>query len=312
MNKELLNEIEPAGSILMTYRGSISHGTFIPSDNPNSIDDIDLMGVYIESPDFYMGLDHKTLGYGGRKTDSQEYWVENYDIVNYELRKLFGLLLKGNPNVLMLLFLNEEHVISKDPLWDKILENKDVFLSSKAFYSFGGYANEQLRKMTSFKTNEVEGMVSKIKEELKLRESNAGRRKFDFIDVTTSELRARLNTLSNTQGYMGEKRRGLVDEYGYDIKNAAHLIRLLRMGVEYLKEGKLTVDRTGVDADELKEIKTGKWTLEQVKEEARFWEHQLGHAFENTTLPNKPDFEGVNQLCTEIIKEYYERMRYAG
>ena len=30
------------------------------------------------------------------------------------------------------------------------------------------------------------------------------------------------------RGYMGEKRRGLVEKYGYDTKNAAHLIRLLR------------------------------------------------------------------------------------
>lgn len=35
-------------------------------------------------------------------------------------------------------------------------------------------------------------------------------------------------------GYMGEKRKAMVRKYQYDVKNAAHLIRLLRMGAEFL------------------------------------------------------------------------------
>ena len=33
------------------------------------------------------------------------------------------------------------------------------------------------------------------------------------------------------QGYMGEKRKEIVARYGYDTKNAAHLVRLLRVGI---------------------------------------------------------------------------------
>lgn len=33
---------------------------------------------------------------------------------------------------------------------------------------------------------------------------------------------------------MGEKRKQLVAKHGYDTKNASHLIRLLRMGMEFL------------------------------------------------------------------------------
>jgi len=62
---------------------------------------------------------------------------------------------------------------------------------------------------------------------------------------------------------MGTKRKMLVEKYGYDCKNAAHLIRLLRMGVEFLKDGRLYVMRE--DAKQLIEIKRGEWTLEQVK-----------------------------------------------
>jgi hypothetical protein len=67
-------------------------------------------------------------------------------------------------------------------------------------------------------------------------------------------------------GY-GDKRKQLVLRHGYDSKNAAHLIRLLRMCVEFMKNGELVVSRP--DAAELLDIKAGKWTLEQVKRTPR-------------------------------------------
>ena len=47
-------------------------------------------------------------------------------------------------------------------------------------------------------------------------------------------------------GYMGQKRRELVRRVGYDDKNAAHLIRLLRMGIEFLTEGTIYVERANL------------------------------------------------------------------
>ncbi|MGH9423302.1 MAG: hypothetical protein ACRD3J_25235, partial [Thermoanaerobaculia bacterium] len=55
--------------------------------------------------------------------------------------------------------------------------------------------------------------------------------------------------------------------FGYDVKNAAHLVRLLRMGVESMLTGELQVRRP--DAAELIEIKSGKWPLDKVVEEAQ-------------------------------------------
>jgi uncharacterized protein len=264
--EELADEILPVGCILMTMRGSIAHGMYVPDTDPNSIDDIDLMGVYIESPGFYMGLDNKSLGYGGKKTDSQEYWVDSYDIVNYELRKLFGLLLKGNPNVLMLLFLDPQMIIHETPTWNKILQRREVFISQKAYHSFKGYAMEQMRKMTS----------------------------------------------GTHQGYMGEKRRKLVEQFGYDTKNAAHLIRLLRMGTEYLKRGTMTVNRQNVDAEELLDIKLGKWPLDKVRREAGRWMLELESAKEHSKLPEQADFEEASRLVTRLIRDYYRDLEFHG
>jgi hypothetical protein len=44
-------------------------------------------------------------------------------------------------------------------------------------------------------------------------------------------------------GYMGEKRKELVLEHGYDSKNAAHCVRLLRMAKEIFETGGMTVYR---------------------------------------------------------------------
>lgn len=110
-------------------------------------------------------------------------------------------------------------------------------------------------------------------------------------------------THGSTQGYMGEKRKEIVARYGYDTKNAAHLIRLLRMGIEFLNEGTLRVDRGGLDATELLDIKHGKWTLEQVQAEAARLFQRAEEAYDRSTLPAGPDRDAVNDLCVAIVAE---------
>ena len=51
------------------------------------------------------------------------------------------------------------------------------------------------------------------------------------------------------------KRKRLVEQYRYNTKNAAHLIRLLRIGIEFLRDGELIVDRGGYDAQDLLAVK---------------------------------------------------------
>jgi uncharacterized protein len=103
------------------------------------------------------------------------------------------------------------------------------------------------------------------------------------------------------EGYMGEKRKTLVKKFGYDCKNAAHLIRLLRMGIEFLTEGILYVKRK--DASQLLEIKKGEWSLEQVQLEADRLFKLAEEAYVRSKLPSTPNFEKVNQLSIDVIKE---------
>ena len=103
------------------------------------------------------------------------------------------------------------------------------------------------------------------------------------------------------QGYMGEKRKRLVAQHGYDTKNAAHLIRLLRMGIEFLHDGQLQVRRP--DAPELLAIKHGEWTLEQVKAEAERLSRRAEDAHAASTLPDEPDPDAINALTVAVIGE---------
>src|SRR5574341_874208 len=98
---------------------------------------------------------------------------------------------------------------------------------------------------------------------------------------------------------MGEKRKAMVRKYQYDVKNAAHLIRLLRMGIEFLETGQLQVFRTS-DAEELRRIKQGGWTLDQVKEQAEQLFGRIEDARARSPLPAHPDEPAANRLLMEI------------
>jgi predicted nucleotidyltransferase len=108
------------------------------------------------------------------------------------------------------------------------------------------------------------------------------------------------------EGYMGEKRKQLVAKHGYDTKNAAHLIRLLQMGVEFLTEGRLYVERE--NASELLAIKDGAYTLEQVKEKAERLFKLAEEAYVNSSLPSEPN-ELIETLCVNCLRDAL-RSRY--
>lgn len=240
--------------ILLGYRGSISHGTYKSSKDPNSIDDKDAMGICIPPVDYYYGLNTHTI-HKGTKEIKEGIW----DIVVYEYRKAIRLLEKGNPNLLSILWLDPEYYIDITEAGQLLIDNRDLFVGKHVYHSFVGYANGQLHRMTH----------------------------------------------AACKGYMGDKRKRLVEKYGYDTKNAAHLIRLLRMGIEFLVDGELHVLRQ--DAQQLLEIKAGKWSLEKVKAEAEKLFGMARIAYIQSTLLVKPDHEKISQLCVDVAKCWWKK-----
>lgn len=114
---------------------------------------------------------------------------------------------------------------------------------------------------------------------------------------------------STESAYQGAKRRERYEKFGYDCKNAAHLIRLLRMGVEALTSGEILVQRH--DAAQLREIKMGGWTLDQVREEAERLNHLLDEAFVRSDLPDRPDRDAVERVLVGMVTHCFEARRLA-
>ena len=106
------------------------------------------------------------------------------------------------------------------------------------------------------------------------------------------------------EGYMGAKRKALFEEYGYDVKNAGHLIRLLRMAVEYLTTGEMNVFRH--DASELIDIKRGKWTLREVEDESKRLFDLADKALITSSLPSRPNHAIISDLCMGVIEDAWE------
>lgn len=239
-------------SLILAYRGSIAHGMKTPSSDPNSIDDVDLIGICIPSKDYYLGL--KTFGTHDRGTlDIRQ---GQWDIVVYEAQKMFRLLAQGNPNVMSLLWLPGKFIIQKMAAAQSLIDNREIFLSKRMYKTFAGYADAQMGKMRQSVTS---------------------------------------------RAYMGEKRRALVDQFGYDAKNASHMIRLLRMGIETLKTGDMQVERID-DRDELLSIKRGEWSLDQIETEANRLFAELKLARDKSDLPEDADIDKISDLCKYVIE----------
>jgi uncharacterized protein len=237
----------PANTISVGLRGSIAHNTYIPKEDPNSIDDIDILGVYVAPLDHYIGLN--------QIPETKEFWVDNLDCVFYEVRKFVSMLLTFNPNVITYIWTKEEFIISETKEFKQYRNKPSMFNSKRVYKTFCGYATGQMHRMEHAKYNDL-----------------------------------------------GAKRKQLVDKFGYDVKNAAHLIRLLNMSNEFLKTGFLNTFRM-VDRDLLIKIKTGHYSLVQVKEMADELFKENERLFATTILPDEPKKEIAENILIDIIKK---------
>jgi uncharacterized protein len=109
--------------------------------------------------------------------------------------------------------------------------------------------------------------------------------------------------INGDTGKLGLKRKELVKVYGYDVKYASHTVRLLRMSIEFFRDGIFKVYRDQ-DRDELMEIRQGKWTLGKWLGEVDYLLEQAIKAEKESNLPEKPNFELINSLSMFFIKNY--------
>ena len=107
-------------------------------------------------------------------------------------------------------------------------------------------------------------------------------------------------------GYMGEKRKDLMAEYGYDIKNAAHCLRLFLTGIRLAHTNVLRVKLEGNELAEVLAVKRGEWTAGQVERRATELDAEFRAATKASQLPREVNAEAIDRLLRTALEIHWE------
>jgi predicted nucleotidyltransferase len=98
------------------------------------------------------------------------------------------------------------------------------------------------------------------------------------------------------------KRKEIIAKYGYDVKFAYHVVRLLNEVEQILTEGDLDLER---NREQLKAIRRGDWSQEKISQYFEQKENELESVYTNSTLPPIPDTEKLQNLLLECLERHY-------
>jgi hypothetical protein len=124
-------------------------------------------------------------------------------------------------------------------------------------------------------------------------------KKSQTYQIALREWKAYLSWQQNRNPARAEMER----KSGFDLKHGMHCIRLLRSGLEILRTGEVIVDRkVAGDAEDLKAILKGDYSYEQVMKMAENLVAEMEKVDEDSSLPDKPNLEHINELCMELVE----------
>ena len=305
--------------ILLAIGGSRSYGT----DTENS--DWDWRGVALNSKKEI--LTNKNF---------EQFVNEDTDTTIYSFNKFVSLLINCNPNTIEILGCKPEHYVYLSPIGKELIDNRHLFLSKKCIYSFGGYANQQLWRLS----NKSARLVSQEEQErhilssiqsaattfknkfalydddsIRLYVDKSEREEYDseiFMDINLKHYPLRdykgmwgeMNTIVKDYAKIG-KRNSHAIEKNKLAKHMTHLIRLYLMCLDILENGEIVTYREK-DHGFLMEIRNGKYLDENRQPTSEFYqiveefETRLQDAKKNTQLPENPDYEKIQEFVMSV------------
>jgi len=246
-------------TILRGTVGSTVHGL-----HHGGQDDRDEMAIFIEPPEFALGL---RLAESGNRRRQFEHYVErtqpegarsgpgDLDLVSYSLRKWLRLAVAGNPTVLLLLFSPAESLSVCTARGDALRGLHDAIVSRRAGPRYLGY------------------------------------------------LRTQKERLVGKRGQKRVKRPELVEAHGFDTKYAMHVLRLGHQGIELMTTGRLTLPIAEPARSRIMEVRRGEWSEQAVLDEIDRVEEELRVAVEQSALPDEPDARRVDQFIVDSYRE---------
>ena len=304
--------------IFLTLGGSYAYGTNVETS------DVDVRGCALNSKTDLLGL-----------SSFEQVVNEATDTTVYAFNKLISLLLSCNPNTIEMLGCKPEHYIVLTAIGREFIANAHLFLSQRAVASFGGYANQQLRRlenaiardalpqarreehMLKAMENSMASFERKYTEfpfgSIKLYTDESSRDDLDrevFTDITlrhypARELHSMVNDMTNIIGnYEKLNHRNKKDDNHLN-KHAMHLIRLYLMCLDILEKEQICTYREN-DRDFLLEIRNGKYQNQDGTYQDEFFqmvndfEARLDYAKKNTSLPKAPDYHKVEDFVMSV------------
>lgn len=289
--------------------GSYAYGT----NNEDS--DIDIRGVVLPTKDELIGL------------NSFEQRIDNdTDTVLYEFNKFVHLAANTNPNIIELLG-SPQYIIFNE-VGQKLIDNAKMFLSKKCINSFGGYANQQLRRVENALSHngvDEKTLNKHIFEVLKVAQAKLAEIDpyvstdyvtFDLVDgelymtvnfdavpihrVTTAfnellTIKNEFNKLNHRNDKLTEKKLN---------KHLMHLVRLYKTCFDILEKGEINTYRKD-DVDFLMSIRNGRYLVDhKLTDEFTTCLDELNERFQKdkelNVVPNKCDFNEINNFVIEV------------
>lgn len=116
----------------LALAGSHSYGTSTPTS------DVDLRGIAFAPVETMFGLQ-----------SYEQTILSEPDLVVYSLNKYVRLAVKGNPNIVEMLYVKPEHVVYATAPGEEMRASRELFLSKQLYHSYGGYAIHNLRKLAN-------------------------------------------------------------------------------------------------------------------------------------------------------------------
>lgn len=106
--------------------------------------DIDKRGICVASMCHYTGLQ-----------EFEQYEDPEQDRVIYDVRKFCRLALNGNPNILELLWLDDQYITTQNWAYKRLRERRSAFLSKRLIKAYMGYAQGQMQRLLNHKDQPV-------------------------------------------------------------------------------------------------------------------------------------------------------------
>jgi len=317
----LRNNIHLGNNIMiLTLGGSHAYGTNVKTS------DLDIRGVFAPRMEELLGL-----------SQYEEFENKTTDTVLHSFDKIITLMINSNPNVVEMFGTKDEHIFILSEEGKMLKDNFNLFLSRKAAHSFGGYAQQQLRRCqnaiardSSTQSEKEAHILNSIKygmESVKdnYRSLNNGfinlyidesdKDDFDteiFMDVELKhypmrDFKSIYSDMSNVvKDYDKIGQRNKKKDEPHLNKHCMHLYRLYQMGIEVL-QGKGVTTYRKKDLKVLMDIRNGITPLEDVFAMVDSFEKDFQYAKENSPLPEQPDYKKIEELVIEIKKKLLKK-----